>query len=313
MQTAVGLVPLDGSATAECVLPWARTLGKALGLRLVLLSLVRDAPVGGDARTDAALRPARHYLDGVTADLTAAGLSVEQCILPATDDVSAQITSTAAALNASFILLATHGRTGVRRLVLGSVAGEVARTAPCPVLVIRATPAGAAVESGALRRILLPLDGSPLAEQALAPAVELARATSATLDLARVEPWAWQLQRASVEVYYPPDFDSALEQAADEYLARVRAAVSPDVTTECHVLRGDAAGTITAHAEEVGADLVVMSTRGRSGLARMTLGSVADRVVRGGSRPVLLVQAASTPPVRAMPAERAAQHEVAKT
>src|SRR5205814_1039040 len=104
--------------------------------------VVRGAWPGGDARAESALQPARHYLDGVLAALKDSGVAVGAHAQPAGDDIAAGIVGEAEALGAGLIMLATHGHTGVRRLVMGSVADGVIRTAPCPVLAMRGGASG---------------------------------------------------------------------------------------------------------------------------------------------------------------------------
>jgi nucleotide-binding universal stress UspA family protein len=292
MTPSVGLVPLDGSATAECVLPWAGVLARALGLRLVLLQLVPEAWPGGDARAVAALRPAQHYLTGVAASLPA-DVAVETRAQPVGADVAAGVIGMADTEGAALILLASHGRSGLRRWVLGSVAEAVVRTARQPVLVVHAQPEGPPRDPPAVRRILLPLDGSVRAEAALPLAVQLAQAWHATLDLLEAVPWSWALLSASPEVVIPVGIDEQMEQDAAAYLQRTQAGLPSGVAGEHHIIRHDPRLAILDHLAETGADLVVMSTHGRSGLARFALGSVAETVLRGSTRPVLLVRAAS--------------------
>ena len=294
MPASIGVVPLDGSATAEVVLPWAIVMAKALRLRLVLLQLVPDAWPGGDAPAEAALRPARHYLDGVAASLgdAADGIDIETQAQPVGDDLAAGIIGAAGSLDADVIVLATHGRSGVKRWVLGSVAETVVRTAASPVMVIRANAEAPTPETPAIRRILLALDGSPTAESALPQAMRLARACNATLDLLQVAPWAWSAVAGSTEVVMIPEgVEEAVAESAEAYLQGVQARLSTEVRTEHHVRRGDPTSGILDHLVATGADIVVMSTHGRTGLTRWVLGSVAQRVLHTSERPVLLIRA----------------------
>jgi nucleotide-binding universal stress UspA family protein len=139
------------------------------------------------------------------------------------------------------------------------------------------------------KRILLPLDGSPLAEQALPHACELAKRFGAELILLRVvEPFA-QVSGLSIT-----DLQQIKEQAgtwSGEYLERIAAGIQEgDVPVIMDVIEGNAPVGITQYSEANGVDLIVMSTRGRSGISRWLMGSVADRVVRGATVPVLLVR-----------------------
>lgn len=288
MAPTIAVVSLDGSSTAESVLPWAVAVGKVFNLHLELVQLVREAWPGGDAKAEAALQPARHYLQGVASSLDPSGLEIRVRAQPVGDDIAAGIVGVAQSLDAAIIMLATHGRTGFRRLVMGSVADGVARTAECPVLVVRGEAARQQT-APAIKRVLLPLDGSTLSEEAIAHAARIAATTGATLDLMQAVPWSASLLATAQESYIPPGLDEQMEAAAADYLREAVQKVPQDIKTETHILRGDAAGSILDHSERTGADIVVMSSRGRSGVARWALGSVADKVLRAGDRPVLLV------------------------
>ncbi len=288
MGKRVGLVPLDGSATAEAVLPLAQTIAEALSLKLVLLDLVPGAWPDGDERNGASFRPARNYLTGAAQSLTALGLEVETLVRAAGDDVAAGIVTASDDLDAELVMMASHGRTGVRRMVMGSVADAVVRTASRPVLVVRA--GSAPQEARGLGRVLLPLDGSSRSEAALALAVRVAQATGATLELAQVVPWSWALVASAPEAYLPEGLDEQLEQGARDYLQQAAAKLPAGLRAEVKVLRGDPATTLIDHAAATHAGLVVMSTHGRGGVTRWALGSVADKLLRAGGLPLLLVR-----------------------
>ncbi len=291
MGKRVGLVPLDGSATAEAVLPLAQVLAGALDLKLVLLDLVPGAWPEGDERNGASFRPARNYLTGAAQSLTAEGQEVETLVRAAGDDIAAGIVAVSDELDAALVMMASHGRTGVRRMVMGSVADAVVRTSSRPVLVVRA--GSAPQDARALGRVMLPLDGSARSEAAMTLAVQVAQATGATLELVQVVPWSWALVASAPEAYLPEGLDEQLEQGARDYLRETAARLPAGVRAEAKVLRGDAAGTLIDHANAVHAGLVVMSTHGRGGVTRWALGSVADKLLRAGGLPLLLVRAAT--------------------
>src|SRR3712207_845381 len=137
MAQPIGLVPLDGSATSECVLPWAVTMARGLNLTLVLEKLVTEAWPGGDEKAESELRAAEHYLNGVAESLAGSGVAVEIRATPAQHDIPAAINGSAETLEVSMVLLATHGRTGPRRWVMGSVADGVVRSSTRPVLAVK--------------------------------------------------------------------------------------------------------------------------------------------------------------------------------
>jgi nucleotide-binding universal stress UspA family protein len=190
--------------------------------------------------------------------------------------------------------MATRGHGGVQRWLLGSVADKVMRLSSRPVLLIRPPEPedGAASLTAAvpLRRLMVPLDGSPLAEAALPLADSLGAALGASLLFVRVEPW---LVTMMPDVGYVPNLaqmDADAEAAAQSYLDEVRGRLTPALQSASTVARGAPAETLIRLVAEDGIDLFVMSTQGRGGLSRLVLGSTADRVVRAGV-PTLLVRA----------------------
>jgi nucleotide-binding universal stress UspA family protein len=287
------LVALDGSETAEAVLPWAAELARGLGLRLILLQMVEPSLPSPDIPNSDRVPAAETYLDGVAEPLRRPGIEVQRravTVEEGGDAVSAGIITQADLVGAALIMLATHGRSGPKRWALGSVAEEVIRTATCPVLVVRAGMGAPKDRPHRVQRILTPLDGSATAESALAEAVRLATAFGAILDVIAVVPWAASVYGAGAEVWTGEEVDDRLAQGSDDYLGRIQDRLPPDLPCERQVLRGAPATAILDHAERTRADLIVMGTHGRSGLSRFVLGSVADRVVRGGTVPVVLVR-----------------------
>jgi nucleotide-binding universal stress UspA family protein len=206
----------------------------------------------------------------------------------------------AEALGVDLVVLTTHGRGPLGRFWLGSVADALVRRLPVPALLVRPQEGAPAAE--AVRHILVPLDGSPLAEQILEPAAALAELTGAAVTLLRV---VGPVPPPGAEV---PDglIEEAVQQLLEktaELQERVNAGASQGLETAAARLRerglvvqtrvavADApAPAILDAAREVGADLIALATHGRRGLKRLLLGSVADKVVRGGTLPVLLLR-----------------------
>lgn len=296
MKMSTVVVPLDGSAVAEAALPYAEALATALHAPMRLMT-VKPPEVRGALATLPEGRPAQpeapaseEYLQRWAAVLTKRGLTTS--VIIATGDPVDEILAAADDAPGGVVVMATHGRGGVERWMIGSVADKVMRLCTRPVLLVR-PPAPEDEDTTvmpatvALRRILVPLDGSALAEHALEPAMTLVRGTHAMLVLVRVEPWL----AAMAPMYgYLPDLstmDQQAEDAARAYLDGVRARY-PDIAAQCVVLRGSVAERLPAYAAEGEIDLTVMTTHGAGGMRRLVLGSNADRLVRSGA-PVLLV------------------------
>jgi len=177
--------------------------------------------------------------------------------------------------------MATHGYGGLRRWALGSVTDRVVHTATVPVCVVRSA-AHVAPGEHALTRILVPLDGSDLARQALPLAIELAKRASAELVVLRaVEP---HTQYASLLIMQRTQAARDLHALAAE-LRQQQVVVTPMVVV------GSATEAIVDAAAQRGVDLIVMATHGYGGLQRWALGSVADKVLQAAPIPILLVRA----------------------
>jgi nucleotide-binding universal stress UspA family protein len=194
---------------------------------------------------------------------------------------------------AGLVVMTTHGHGPLSRAWLGSVADQLVRAAPAPILLVRPSdeerPDLAA--RPAFRRILVPLDGSDAAEEVLDLAVPLGALWDAAYTLVRVVPL--YVQVGSPYMAHALHLDQALMEAAraeaESYLKEVSARLAKrelDVTPR--LAEGAAAQVILALADEERADLVAMRARGRGGIERLVLGSVADKVIRGLHRPVLV-------------------------
>jgi nucleotide-binding universal stress UspA family protein len=164
------------------------------------------------------------------------------------------------------------------------------------VVLVRAVAGGAAAER-AIRHVLIPLDGSTLAEQALDPALELAQRSGARVTLLRVVHLAPLMAEGFGSPIQPPmPLDSTLQQRerqAREYLNRLAWKIQPRVTqieSKVVVAEGADASEILEFARDHDVDLIALATHGRSGLKRLLLGSVADKVIRRADTPVLVIR-----------------------
>jgi len=283
------LVPVDGSELAEQAMEPALALaanacGQIFLLRIPILSTALTAvhaEFGAALPIEASLKEVRDdaqaYLDGLIERYQRPNVTLT--LLVAEGDVAGTIVDTAVAHNVDLIVMSTHGYSGATRWLLGSIAEKVLRSAPRPVFIVRST--------ALIRKLLITLDGSELAERALQPGLAMAESLGAAICLLRVEPEA---------MINPLEF-AALEQAASglgqqlqesamanaqNYLDTIAAKLNKsDVTVETAVLQGPAARNILDFSENEGVDLVVMATHGRTGLRRWVYGSVTERVLHG--------------------------------
>jgi nucleotide-binding universal stress UspA family protein/predicted transcriptional regulator len=289
------LVPLDGSDVARVAVPYAAAIARLAHAAIHLLAVVEREPRGLTERSEriaAEIEERRRerlesVLDDVAADLRRQGIDVAT-ETAAGDPVDA-ILAASGRHGAAMIVMATHGRGGVERAAMGSVADKVMRLGDRPTLLVRPPYLPVPLRPVDLRRLMVPLDGSPLAEAALAPAVELAAAAGADLALVRVEPWRTE---GVAPLGTVPEFVRLEEEAAAEaqaYLDSVCRRLPGGIEVSPYVLRGRPAETLIDFARHEHIDLIVMTTHGRGGLRRLVLGSTADAVVRAGV-PALLVR-----------------------
>ena len=308
------IVPLDGSDLSEQSLPYAELIAKSLNVPVELVQaydilppsllggsnrqgVVSALEEGSRARALVSMENQRRRLEGD-------GLSVNLVAQrgPAADVIVAVAGGDPTAL----VVMSTHGRGGISRWVMGSVTDKVLHTIPNPMLIVRANVLGPAAPESSLRSVVVPLDGSPLSELAIPHAISVAGALSAGITVLRITPsedqYRTQLNLALPEMGTGtmPDFDMASpdELTADDaaeasgYLDDVRNRMSIDhahgVATE-HQVNDNIAQTIIERSSAQ-PSLVAMTTHGRSGVGRMVLGSVTDRVIRHSNLPVLVIR-----------------------
>jgi nucleotide-binding universal stress UspA family protein len=307
MQTI--LVPLDGSALAERALPYVRMLAPLSGAKIDMLrvigeeakdwlltnnprllhepGIITDTPLWvREMRAWDLLRDhAESYLDAQAMSLRTSGGDVEtQVQIGAPTETIVEV---AEQIHADLIAMATHGYAGLKRWTHGSITDDVVHTSTTPVLIVPGSAAPAREPS--LRRILLPLDGSELAKQALPLAAELA--TQAHAQLILFQAIAPPLG-GTIGARIPAEDQTALRmQAFNELRTLAGELRAYDIPIKTIVVVGVAAEEIVAAAAQYQADLIVMATHSYSGIKRWALGSVADKVLHTTPTPLLLVRA----------------------
>ena len=288
------LVCLDGSPLAESILPTIGDIGHRTGAEIVLLHVVhlpKDVPTEGRIGVDEIVahqeREASAYLRRLASELTADGLAARP--VRAIGAAAPEIVRVADQEQADMIALSTHGRSGLQRWLYGSVADDVIHSATRPLLVLR--PHAGAAPIKAVRRIVAALDGSPLAERALAPARDLAKSLGVALVLLRIVdpmPTAFATSPAGGAAF--GTILTALETEADGYLREAAARESAEgLTVEVLRRTGAPAEMIAAYGEINPDDLLVLSTHGRSGWRAALMGSVTRRVLLLSRGPILVI------------------------
>ena len=277
------LVPLDGSAFAEAVLPTAVSLARKNDGEVRLLSVLEPVnaypeaflPVSGDWATEylaKASERARETWDGLLTTTVREGHPPDE------------IRAEADRWNADIVVLATHGRGGLSRAWMGSVTDNFIRTSAQPVLAVRPPASGAPDSAGplAMEKVVVPLDGSQLAEAAIPFGANLAEQFGVPLEIMRTVP----LPRLP-DLSYLPD-EMALSDDASRYLREHLDRLGSDDVNVREVVVADNSPANAILTQAAG-DLVVMSTHGRTGFDRAVFGSVADKVVRGASGPIIVI------------------------
>jgi nucleotide-binding universal stress UspA family protein len=299
------LVPLDGSTRAEQALPVAARLAHASSGSIVLVRVANfpidygggytQAPLMTEQVIETELDNVDDYLKTVATSEDLAGMSIK------TEAMFGQplqgILSVVESRRVDLIVICSHGRTGLKRWALGSIAHGLAHQSPVPVLVLREGGQVTAISSGAINFpvcALVALDGSPFAETALIPAANLVAALSAPnegiLHLVHVVTYIGDEAQLSAKKYIA-DVTEQLQQKLRNL----------NLSITWSLLRDrDIAGTIVdlaehdadkAHTDQIySCDLIAMSTHGRGGLERLMMGSVTERVLHSTKLPMLIIR-----------------------
>jgi nucleotide-binding universal stress UspA family protein len=303
------LVPLDGSSVAERALPVATRLAQASHGSIVLVRAVNST----QSRTirEAHLASAHKYLNQLLPLHMGQGLSIERIVRlgPATSTILA----TAQAHAIDLIIMCSHGYTGIARTILGSIAREVTHQSTVPILLLRAEgplPTGTHPDAHRQHRILVGLDGSAYAKQALLPAASLiallAAPAQGAVHLTRViTPSAYQQGGP-----FQQSLDDAI-QKTEQNLCRtienirdgfeVPSIAQLDLQFTCSVAVSEQVAETLIRVAEQGeggegsketpfCDLIALSTHGYSGLHRWALGSVTEHVLTRTKLPMLIVR-----------------------
>lgn len=289
------MVPLDASPFSELALPLAIELAKMSDahVHIVCVHTPRmpgpEAAIAGDF--DQMVRGWEEE------SLRAALARVTKQNVPATAElldgqVVPALQQYVQANDVGLVVMSTHGRGGIKRAVLGSVAEEFVRKVGKPVLLLRPRSEKDEVPSYAgLARILVPLDGSETSESVLPHAIRMARLTDAELVLARIAVAPFEVA-VTIGTEALSGYLERVRQDADAYLENIRETLPLDVPVRWTTAIADrATDGILYCAREQNADMIAMATHGRSGWARIAMGSVAESVLHKATMPVLLIRA----------------------
>jgi nucleotide-binding universal stress UspA family protein len=310
------LVPLDGSALSEAILPHAVAAAQATKSALLLLQVLEPVfePIFGTLglpeyveeeqlaeMSDEQFAAIHLYLEKIASQLRADGLEIYTKVIEGNHPATQILWEAEHDPLLSMIAMTTHGRRGILHWLFGSVTAEVVQVTPRPLLLLRPQESDRSFSlpnfnTAPYKKIIVPLDASAFAEQALDQASELALAMNATLQLVSIvlpphtlpihihkEKEPHTLMRALLHQTEVERREHYLKQKAEQFKEQ-------GIRVHTEVASGHSAEEILHFCRQDEQTLLVMTTHGRSGLRRILLGSVAMKVVQEAHVPVLLIR-----------------------
>ncbi len=291
------LVPLDGSALAESVLPAAASFAKKTDATVTLFHVIeRDAPERVHGQTHLT-KPdeAEKYLVSVASRAVFEGVHVvEHVHETGVRDVSQSISDHSEELNADMIVMCTHGSSGLHKLLVGSIAQQVVSLSGTPVMLVNPTLKKLNA-SPDFESFLVPLDGNPDHEHALSFASALAGMCKARLHLMVAVPRFGTMsgELTIVNRYLPGTTSRMMDMLVPEakkYLRDLEDRLGPSgLNVSTSISRSSPAKAISKTARSLKSDLIVLATHGKKGSKPFWEGSVTPRVIRTAKAPILLV------------------------
>jgi len=290
------LVPLDGSELAEVSLPYAEEIAARLGSSITLIYL-------SHSEKDPSYRMHKIYLDNVLDSTTKEikkllkgspeEAKIESAIL--VGHPAEEIVKHADKEDIGLIVIATHGRSGIKQWPMGSVASKIITATRRPIMLIRVNEVVSPDirDKGAINKILLPLDGSKESEAIIPHVKEMASNFNSEVVLFQTISLAYPTYTADAFAYvtYSDQQMDSMKASALDYLAKIGDDLSKkDIEVKSDVRFGPAADEIVNYADEINTDLIAMTTRGHSGMGRWLFGSTTARVMKGGNTNLLLVK-----------------------
>ncbi len=294
------VVALDGSECAHRAFDLALHIAKAEGSKLSICSVADPSAIYGtleplvivERALDQIHDNAQRVVDEAAAKAAAAGVPAQGCVLEG--DPAYEIVLYAGKIGADAIVIGTHGRSGLRRLLMGSVAEGVLRHSTAPVIVAReGARVGEPAGKSDVEKILVPDDGSETSVRALDIATDFAASTNAELVICHVVNLADVALLSGGEAQLMPGCLLELESNAKAILNEAITRVGSRVRATCRCAEGEPIAEIERLIAEIRPDFIVMGSHGRGGLGRVVMGSVAEGVVRAAPVPVMVVPARS--------------------
>jgi nucleotide-binding universal stress UspA family protein len=280
------LVPFDHSDLSAAALDYALGLARVVGAGVLVFHASGPVEGGSDTHTRERHDADKALTDALLSRRERSPVEITQIVRWISADEG--ISRVAAEVDADLVVMGTHGRRGLARAFLGSVAEGVLRSSARPVLTVRVPEKSRSVPPG---RILAATDFSVASRRALAYAVELASLVGARLTFAHVLSTPLPILTGETSLVTSEVLDQAVVSASAALEDAAAPARAQGVPTDTLLREGDAARALPDMAAEAGADLIVLGTRGRRGIVRAVLGSVAEQVLRTAEVPVLTLRA----------------------
>ena len=277
------LVPLDGSELAEQALSHAEGIAKRFNGEAILLTTF----VPGDRLE----HPLKSYMEEKVEELQSSGIKASPLYVQG--DAATAIIDFAESNNIGLIILTTHGCTGDRCWPLGSISSKVLQRSHVPTLLIRPGQPGTAPVEKDLRKILIALDGSPIAE-VIIPYVEglIKGADSELVLLMIIEPIVLpHMATYRDHEKFHDELMARAEKEAETYLSKIESDLrNKGIKVSSALMQGKPNQAILQYAEDNSITLIALTTHGYSGISRWVYGSVASHIIEGSPKPVLLVR-----------------------
>ena len=282
------MIPLDGSELAERALPYARSIALNKNSELILFA------VSVTTSSDRMDRLMQSYLELKAKSLESEGLNVS--IEVAYGSVADEIINFSDKNNIDLIIISSHGYSGIKRWMLGSIAQKVLYGTCVPVLLIKSkSPEVANIQ---FKKVLITLDGSSFSETPISYIEELTKGIEIETEVTLLQ----VIEPPIVPSYgsrpinpkwgkYRDELWSETQQQATKYLENMQATLKGrGIKTKLQIIQGDVAKNIIQTAKTEKVDLIAMATHGRTGVSHWVYGSIANKIIEDSPQPIMLVR-----------------------
>jgi nucleotide-binding universal stress UspA family protein len=287
------LLPLDGSQAAEMVFPYVTEIASRFGSRITLTRVIESNTPDDEREARSYLKDSREKIKTLMKQWQARDES-EVRLTVLTGNPAIEILNHAGKTGCNLIAVASRGESKEGQWPLGNVAAKILRASNAPVLLVRKSVGEPEMrQKSIIKKILVPLDGSKWGEAALTWAESLAKMLEAEIVLFRVIQPSKLLPSEAAGFAWAPtrEFEATVKNSIVDYLNRIKGPLQKRVPNiSLAITEGFPADQIIDYSEANSVDLITMSTHGRSGIGRWVYGSVTDKVLHAGEKPILVVR-----------------------